>query len=503
MQKNAILFSVIVFLCFVPALNVFVMPSQARAGTPPGKTTGSDDAQKKLLERYQAKEKSTPTDDPEGQEKLGQWCRNQVLTGMAEKHFRTAYRLRRESLKEDNPKAHEALGDWCKSKALVTESVLQYRHVLKLRRGGKEIGKNPKGVRSLYLWAKSHNLKEELPDLEKALVDAVRTTGFPSYVVIPIKGEIGRYVTADLLRKSLKEAARFKPTVVILEVDSPGGLVSETEKIVDVLGSVKGLRVVAYVKRAISAAAIISLGCKEIYMDKKAIMGAATAYTQLPWELPEVIEEKMQSIIRASCRKAAELGGHQAIIAEAMMDMGIVLHIEEKEGKKIVVEGDGPNILSRKDRLLTLTAQEALDCGLALGIVEDAHSMAGKMGIAGWVKVSESTETLYETHKANFDKALKQLLRYAKEYDKLFEPGSRHKTRLGKLKKATTILERVRKHSKRHPELRLSNKTIDELIQKRKAEIKSLRAQNEREREAREKRERKRRKKKGHKFPIF
>ena len=56
-----------------------------------------------------------------------------------------------------------------------------------------------------------------------------------TYYVIPLRGEVGETVLASVLEKSLADAVLRKPTVVVLEINSPGGLVAEAESILKVL----------------------------------------------------------------------------------------------------------------------------------------------------------------------------------------------------------------------------------------------------------------------------
>ena len=219
----------------------------------------------------------------------------------------------------------------------------------------------------------------------------------PTYFIIPIKQEVGVYVTAAYIEQALKDADRLKATVVVLEVDSPGGLTGEAVKIIDSLCKAKDIRLVAYIKSAISAAAIISLSCKEIYLDERATIGGALSFAMGP-ALPEEINEKMQSIWRASCRSAAEMGGHQSILAEGMVDKDIEIQIVQQNGRPLVKEGLGSNMLKRKGKLLTMTAKEAIACGLANGIVAGYDDLGARLGLSGWTKPFKNAEAAYDKH---------------------------------------------------------------------------------------------------------
>ena len=212
----------------------------------------------------------------------------------------------------------------------------------------------------------------------------------PTYYLIPLHGDIGETVVAKLLEKAMKDALKRKPNVVVLEVDSLGGMVGEAEKIVTVIRRYnKKLRIVSYIDKAESAAVVCAFATREIYMSPSAKMGAATAWVpSLPW-LPDKIEEKMQSSWRATARIAAETGGHSVLLAEAMIDRDMELYVLEQGGKKVVKRGGGGKgraVVSRKGDVLTLTAREAAACGLSAGTVGGYDELGKKLGFANWTE---------------------------------------------------------------------------------------------------------------------
>ncbi|MEA3367180.1 MAG: hypothetical protein U9R68_03590, partial [Planctomycetota bacterium] len=77
----------------------------------------------------------------------------------------------------------------------------------------------------------------------------------------------------------LKEAERLKPAVVLLVIDSGGGDIDHAEKIVDLIIEHKDLTFVAYVQKALSAAATITLACEKIFVTETATIGGAVSYS--------------------------------------------------------------------------------------------------------------------------------------------------------------------------------------------------------------------------------
>ncbi|MBS3735440.1 MAG: hypothetical protein KGY99_11065 [Phycisphaerae bacterium] len=207
----------------------------------------------------------------------------------------------------------------------------------------------------------------------------------PTCFVIKVHGVIGRRFRASQMRQYLEQAATASADIVLLDVDTPGGRVQDAEEIVDLLIEHSELPFAAYVHKALSAGAAITLCCEDIYMDPAATIGAATSYMTNRRGgiafLPSDVEEKFRSAWRATCRKAAENGGHSPLLAEAMADSHFKLTMREGEDGPILErDGDG-RVLADDGRLLTLTAGEAVACGLAEAKVAERDKLAEAMGV--------------------------------------------------------------------------------------------------------------------------
>ncbi len=207
-----------------------------------------------------------------------------------------------------------------------------------------------------------------------------------TYYLIPLEGEVGKTFLARVLKESLDDAVRRNPTAVVLQVDSPGGLISECEEMIAILRKYNSrLRIVVYVRDAISAAAITSLAAREIYFEPGGTFGAAKAFRMGVTGVSDV-DEKFRSVWRAKARGAAEIGGHSRLLAQAMIDNRMQLHWVEQDGKKVIKEGRGENMITKRGHLLTLTAGEALACGFSSGTARNLDELGKLMGIGSWVE---------------------------------------------------------------------------------------------------------------------
>jgi ATP-dependent protease ClpP protease subunit len=185
------------------------------------------------------------------------------------------------------------------------------------------------------------------------------------YVVVPVRGVIGDDVTVEALRAGLAEARRAKPQYVVLEIDSPGGNIGEMTGMLDLLSEAsKDLKIVAYVKRAYSAAAVIAMSCPQVYMVPGATIGATVPF-RMTENGPAEVEAKLRSAIEARMRAANRCGGHDDLLIRGMSDADLELYVAEDNGKPVLRTSGPGKLIKSKGQILTLTTEESVTCGLA------------------------------------------------------------------------------------------------------------------------------------------
>ncbi|QHI70755.1 NfeD family protein [Tichowtungia aerotolerans] len=173
-----------------------------------------------------------------------------------------------------------------------------------------------------------------------------------------------------VIRRGVSEASATKADAIIFTMDTPGGRVDITRKILEIIREID-VPVYTFVERdAYSAGAIIALSTK-IYMAPGSVIGAATPMlmgpTGGPQELSDDVNEKMKSAVAAMVRTAAEQGGHDPELAEAMVRKDVEYRI-------------GTNVVSKVGELLTLTNSEAEGI-LSEGTVNDINELLEKIGL--------------------------------------------------------------------------------------------------------------------------
>ncbi len=214
----------------------------------------------------------------------------------------------------------------------------------------------------------------------------------PIVYVIPIRDEI-EPTMEYLVRRGVKEALDQKAMALILHMETNGGRVDCTEKIIQALQNFKpqDQTYTLIDKKAISAGAFISAATRHIYMTSGSVIGAAAPVMAAPGQGPQLLpasyEEKITSAIRAMVRSSAEMNGHRPEVFDAMVDRNQGLKIG---GKEIIPAG----------KLLTLTTNEAEQklggkTLLSSGTVPNLQALARQIG-GGEVQIVTLEATGFE-----------------------------------------------------------------------------------------------------------
>ena len=315
------------------------------------------------------------------------------------------------------------------------------------------------------------------------------------YMVIPLKGALGKEVVDDVFKQCLKTARNKKANVIILEIDSPGGAIRELSAMFDTLRKFKDMRIVAYVKHGISAAGLLSVACKEIILSPNGTLGGAVIWKLSPDGTPTNINEKFESIFRAKFRSEAVSAGHNPLLIEGMMQTDVALCMVRENGKTRVVRGQykrNSELLKAKGKILTLDSAQAVACGLALGTAENVDKCNTLLGIDEWHRMKDSAKFFFtawnkkiKNAEQQFHQAMQQSERYIRRAEasdpsrgrywvsysseKLTASSkkkwlTRASTCRAFLKKSQKELSKASSLLKKYPQLGFSKKKIDERI---------------------------------------
>ncbi|HCS21137.1 MAG TPA: serine protease [Bacteroidetes bacterium] len=168
--------------------------------------------------------------------------------------------------------------------------------------------------------------------------------------------------------QAINEAIEMKADLIILHLNTYGGLVTDADSIrTRILNS--PIPVYVFIENnAASAGALISIACHRIFMKEGATIGAATVVEGTGQAAPD----KYQSYMRSKMRATATARGRSAEIAEAMVD-----------GDKVV-----PGLNDTGD-VVTLTTDEAILWGFCDGKYSSIAEMLKEQGITDYTLVKQ------------------------------------------------------------------------------------------------------------------
>jgi membrane-bound serine protease (ClpP class) len=175
-------------------------------------------------------------------------------------------------------------------------------------------------------------------------------------MVMEINQEIDPRMTR-YVELAVSHAERTKADILIIEMDTYGGVLTDAKDIVDKIMNVKKPVWVFINSNAASAGALISIACDSIYMSPGASIGAATVVDGSGEKAPD----KYQSYMRSIMRSTAEENKRNPTIAEGMVDENVVLDSVKKVGQ-----------------VITFSTAEAIRHGYCEGKVESVEEILKK-----------------------------------------------------------------------------------------------------------------------------
>jgi len=230
---------------------------------------------------------------------------------------------------------------------------------------------------------------------------------FSEGVLIAIDGMITPMLEQYVYRK-LEVAKQRGADLVILEIDSPGGLVDASLNLAGRLRDLDWAQTVVYVpRRALSGATIIALGADEIVMRKAATIGDAGPIFQGEDAQFRHAPEKIRSMLAREVRDLAEAAGRPPALAEAMVDMDLVVYrvknrqtgeiryMAQHEIDAAIAPGDWEKLQpvpeSREGKFLTVSGPRAVELGLAEAVVTGRESLEQRYHLDDRLLVLEPT----------------------------------------------------------------------------------------------------------------
>ena len=215
----------------------------------------------------------------------------------------------------------------------------------------------------------------------------------PKMLRVPITGTIKADMVERILRDVRKWLKEEPIEYIVFEIDTPGGELDPAVELADFISrELKKVITIAFIPRgkmALSAGALIAVAANHIIMGENTAIGAASPRGIVPRPDGTVdfidLGEKEKSVVRANFRTyAAEKYPTiltDAMVREARSDIRKFTLVEFRGGEEVeftrfLTESDYENLkrdekirkvgeatlVLREGDLLTMTAEEALDC---------------------------------------------------------------------------------------------------------------------------------------------
>ncbi|MFM7052229.1 MAG: hypothetical protein ACKOYN_08875 [Planctomycetota bacterium] len=237
----------------------------------------------------------------------------------------------------------------------------------------------------------------------------------PHIFVLPMSGMVGTGMRHNEIEAVAKEADKYGPgQIIVLLIDSGGGLVIEGDKIHATMKEVKKRhRVVAWIKRAISAAAFTALHCDEIYFMRVGALGSITMFSGTTAISGPELDAWLEKVGEAS-----RIGGREPIVGQAMVTNPIECSYDRDEDGNITwyKTMQGEFDLSDSKENLTLNADNALHCKFSDGTADTVEELATLLQLKQWKEESGTGRKISENWNRLLAQCVEQKQRLYNDY---------------------------------------------------------------------------------------
>ncbi len=204
---------------------------------------------------------------------------------------------------------------------------------------------------------------------------------------IPFSGAVAT-PKVFIVSRALDYAREIGADAVIINMDTPGGDLGSTLKLMELVGGFEGDSFCYVNKEAMSAGSYIAIAAKRIWFAPDGIMGAAEAVSGTGSDIDESMQRKISSFMGAKIRVHGKDNEFRKRVQRAMMDPNYVLEIDGQ-------------VLKKEGELLSLTAAEAVkkyggENLLADGIARDENDLLNQAYGAGNYELVKFDIALFE-----------------------------------------------------------------------------------------------------------
>lgn len=241
----------------------------------------------------------------------------------------------------------------------------------------------------------------------------------PEARIIPVEGMVKGFLFTTLKRRT-EEAIADGVKLIVYSIKSDGGEIGAALDMSNYVFNLDpGIRTIAYVEdKAYSAAALFALSCDDLMMKPRSTIGDCQPI-MMTSEGPQVIGEKIQTVLRERFRTYAEVNGYPTLLAQAMVTQEYeVWSLTDLEKNELVTlqrrdfeflsedqqkRYRKEKILSHAGELLTLNDKEAIDLGFSAATHDTPQDLLESLGYQEKIRVdapssSEGVIDFFDTY---------------------------------------------------------------------------------------------------------
>ena len=218
--------------------------------------------------------------------------------------------------------------------------------------------------------------------------DAMDSANKQVVLYLPLEGGVGQEFRHQEIVKIGEYADELSPgggAIIVLKINSNGGLVAESIKINDTIRDIKsrGHRVVSWIRKAISAGCNTAMACDEIVFNPLGTAGSVTTVRGTA----SVDESQDPAVMEHLIMTAKESGYSEHVARSMKLNRYMTAYVKDPETGKVEwyggVDGnwyeplpEGAVVISTKDQNLSFNASNALACGFSRGTCRDLDEVA-------------------------------------------------------------------------------------------------------------------------------
>lgn len=247
---------------------------------------------------------------------------------------------------------------------------------------------------------------DETPDSAASIPDGATRIAFLRLGWGP-EDTVGPYINADALERSVEEL-EGKADVLVLWINTGGGSVAETIKLVDYIEhEIKPkFRLVGWVRRAISGGSFTMHPIEEIYFMPETSYGGSVAFSMTGPRKAKAVEGAGLEQMLDFGEQVSSYGHHDPLIMRAMqIRIPLSVDIDEDGVAHWREDLEGKYIVNTDDKILTLNSQEAMKFGFAKGVASTKEELVKEMGYNEWVEVGQDVDAEQQKFRDDMKKA--------------------------------------------------------------------------------------------------